>query len=108
MTALRAIWTTPDPRTLRGALSGDLDQVTGDDLLTELTAQLTPGLDDVRLDCGTLGHCDSYGLSILLMIARRVRASGANLHLDERPPELERLLHQTRTLDFLTARAPAE
>ncbi|WP_020420522.1 STAS domain-containing protein [Amycolatopsis sp. ATCC 39116] len=98
-------WTTPDARTLHGALAGNLDYHSGDGLLSEVTARLAPGLRDVRLDFGSLDFCDSYGLSTLLMIARRVQSAGANLHLDDRPPVLERLLDMTRTLDYLTAPA---
>jgi len=100
---LDTAWTAPDGRTLRATLHGDLDYHTGDQLLTDLTRRLAPGLQDVRLHCGSLAYCDAYGLSTLLMIARRVRASGANLHLDERPAELDRLLDQTGTLNYLTA-----
>ncbi|MFD4196204.1 STAS domain-containing protein [Amycolatopsis thermoflava] len=102
---LTTSWTTPDARTLHGVLAGDLDYRSGDDLLSEVTARLAPGLRDVLLHFGSLDFCDSYGLSTLLMIARRVQGAGANLHLDDRPPVLERLLDMTRTLDYLTAPA---
>ena len=61
-----------------------------------------PGLRELRIDCAGIGYCDSYGLSSLLMIRRRTRAAGVELHLDNRVGALERLLRVTNTLEHLT------
>ncbi|MFE9808928.1 hypothetical protein [Streptomyces sp. NPDC005548] len=58
---------------------------------------------DPRLVFAGLSGIDSMGLSVPLMIRRRTDAARVRLHLDERPPQLERLLEITGTLDHLTA-----
>ncbi|MFF3176933.1 STAS domain-containing protein [Streptomyces sp. NPDC057900] len=84
---------------------GDLDYDSAGLLLDEVTAQLAarPALTDLHLHCADLGTVDSMGLSALLMIARRTAQAGVRLHLDDRPPRLDRLLRLTGTLDHLTA-----
>lgn len=95
--------------TVRIELTGDLDYQTVDLLLGEVTAQLEtrPGLKDLHLHFAEVGTVDSMGLSILLMIHRRTIAAGIRLHLDDRPPNLNRMLDITGTLDYLTATAPS-
>ncbi|MYS23542.1 anti-anti-sigma factor [Streptomyces sp. DvalAA-14] len=94
-----------DPYTLRTAIVGDLDYDSAAELLEEVEAGLAahPGTRDLRLDCGRLGDCDSMGISVLLTVHRRTAAAGVRLHLDERPPVLERLLDLTGIAEFLTA-----
>ncbi len=90
--------------TVRIELDGDLDYDTADSLLTAVTATLAarPRLTDLHLHCAGLGTVDSMGLSVLLMIRRRVDQAGVRLHLDGRPTTLERLLTITGSLDYLT------
>ncbi|WP_406253825.1 STAS domain-containing protein [Streptomyces chartreusis] len=90
---------------VRIELAGDLDYDTADILVKETTAQLAarPTLRNLHLHCGGLGMIDSMGLSALLMISRRTTAAGVRLHLEDRPENLDRLLHLTGTLDHLTA-----
>ncbi|WP_424185342.1 STAS domain-containing protein [Actinokineospora sp. G85] len=98
---LTTTWTTPDEHTAKVVVEGDLDFDTADALLREVAERL-PGPRALRLDLAGLGFCDSYGLSVLLMVRRRVEAVGTCLHLDNRPGSLERLLVVTNTLDHLT------
>ncbi|WP_156755342.1 STAS domain-containing protein [Actinokineospora pegani] len=98
---LTTTWTTPDEHTAKVAVEGDLDFDTADALLREVAERL-PGLRALHLDLAGLGFCDSYGLSVLLMVRRRAEAASASLHLDNRPGSLERLLVVTNTLDHLT------
>lgn len=96
------------PNAVRIELHGDLDYDNADLLLQEVTDQVgsRPGLTDLHLDCAGLGLIDSTGLSILLMISRRVTAAEVQLHLDDRPANLDRLLTLTGTLEPLTAPLP--
>ncbi|MET8770481.1 STAS domain-containing protein [Streptomyces sp. NPDC004658] len=92
--------------TLTVMVGGELDYDTSDDLLSEVSRQLTGGQPppaDVRLDFRELAYIDSSGLTALLMIHRRTSALGATLHLDNRPAHLDRVLHFTDVLDHLTA-----
>ena len=98
-------WTAPDRHTARVALDGDLDFDTADVLLREVIDRL-PGLRDLHVQLSELGFCDSYGLSVLLMIRRHTDAADACLHLEDRPGALDRLLTVTNTLDHLTGVAP--
>ncbi|WP_075973275.1 STAS domain-containing protein [Actinokineospora bangkokensis] len=98
---LTTTWTTLDRHTARVAVDGDLDYDTADRLLREVVDRL-PQLRDLHVDLSALGFCDSYGLSVLLMVRRHVDASSAVLHLDNRPTSLERLLTVTNTLQHLT------
>ncbi|MEV6044038.1 STAS domain-containing protein [Streptomyces xanthochromogenes] len=94
--------------TVRIEITGDLDYQTVDLLLDEVTSQLDarPGLKDLHLHFAEIGSIDSMGLSVLLMIHRRTAAAGTRLHLDDRPPNLNRLLDVTGTLEYLTAAPP--
>ncbi|WP_329129733.1 STAS domain-containing protein [Streptomyces sp. NBC_01476] len=94
-----------DAATARTVIDGDLDFDTAGELVTAVEDGLAaqPGLRDLHLDCGRLGVCDSVGLSVLLTVHRRTSAAGVRLHLDDRPPALDRLLEVTGTLEFLTA-----
>ncbi|SEU30899.1 STAS domain-containing protein [Nonomuraea wenchangensis] len=100
---LTLVLDTPRPGALRVAVGGDLDFTTAGELLTTVAAALDGGsLTDVHLDCGGLRICDSSGLSALLTVHRHAAAAGARLHLDERPPTLDRLLDVSGTYEHLT------
>jgi anti-anti-sigma factor len=94
---------------------GDLDYATtGDfvDAVCELLAQ-QPTFVNLHLDFSELSYCDSAGLSGLLLIHGRASGAGIRLHLDHRPPFLDRILDITGMLEYLTtpprqdARSPA-
>ncbi len=89
---------------VRIELEGDLDHGHADHLLAAVTDRLEtpPRPRELRLDCGGLGHVDPIGLSILLMIRRHTDRAGVRLHLDDRSPDLERLLSLTGTADHFT------
>ena len=101
---LTLVLVSPDPRTLRIAVRGDLDYATHKELMdAAATALADPQeLSDLRIDCAELRVCDSSGLSALLMIRRRASDAGVRLHLDQRGPALERILTVTGTLEHLT------
>ena len=85
------------------AVSGDLDRLTADRLLADVTAVTTePGVTRVVLDCAELSFCDSHGLAVLLTIHRRTNAAGIALVLDNRQQRLDRLLAITGTAALLT------
>ena len=86
-------------------LAGDLDYVTTQYVVKTVSRLLVeqPALRHLHLDCAMLTFCDSAGLSGLLQIHRRLSNAGVQLHLDDRPPHLERILTITGTLEHLTA-----
>ena len=86
-------------------VSGDLDYETTDDMVDTVGRLLSrhPGLAHLHLDLSGLDFCDSAGLSGLLLVHRRTCRAGVRLHLDHRPPFLERILDITGTLDHLTS-----
>ncbi|MER5856826.1 STAS domain-containing protein [Streptomyces sp. NPDC059688] len=95
-----------EPATLTVRVAGELDYDTSDDFVQTVVEHLASGQPpprDVRLDFGGLTWIDSSGLSALLMVHRRTSATGATLHLDNRPEVLERILRLTNVLDHLTA-----
>ncbi|MGE2735836.1 STAS domain-containing protein [Mycolicibacterium vaccae] len=68
-------------------------------------------LSGLHLDLTDLTFCDSAGLSALLLVRRRAGAAGIPLHLDRRPPHLERILDITGLREYLTtvaAKSPDE
>lgn len=93
---------------LRIEMVGDLDHDNAEHLLDQVTEQLggRPHLKDLHLHCAGLRSIDSMGLSVLLMIGRRTAAAGIRLHLEDRLPQLNRLLDVTGTLDYFTASSP--
>lgn len=99
---------------LRIELRGDLVHRHADLLVHEVGRALADlgAPREVRLDCTGMIRVDPGGLSALLMVRRRTDAAGSALHLDGRPPQLEKLLAQTGTLAHFTAgsgaRAPEE
>ncbi|WP_327302800.1 STAS domain-containing protein [Streptomyces sp. NBC_01298] len=89
---------------VRIELHGDFDHQDADRLLDAVSAVLAGPrtLRDLYVDCTDMAGVDSSGLAVLLMIRRRADAAGVRLHLEGRPPALERILHVTGTLDYLT------
>ncbi|MFJ7213938.1 STAS domain-containing protein [Amycolatopsis sp. NPDC098790] len=104
---LTCTWTAPDGETARVAITGELEFGTAGALLQLVTDRLAghAGVRDVRLDCAEVAFCDSSGLSTLLLVHRAVTGAGARLHLDNRPPSLDRLLALTGTTAHLTGEA---
>ncbi|ABK74572.1 STAS domain-containing protein [Mycolicibacterium smegmatis] len=86
-------------------VAGELDFMTTNKLVDYVSELLSTNqtLDDLRLDCADLTFCDSAGLSGLLNIHRQTSPAGIQLHIDRRPPHLERLLDITGILEYLTA-----
>ena len=91
-------------------LVGDLDYVTTAAVVETVSRLLAEqsALRHLRLNCAELTFCDSAGLSGLLQIHRRTSSAGVQLHLDDRPPHLERILQITGTLEHLTAPCAVE
>ncbi|MEU8639311.1 STAS domain-containing protein [Amycolatopsis sp. NPDC048633] len=104
---LTCTWTAADVGTARVAIVGELEYATAKLLLQLVTDRLAdhPGVREVRLDCGGIAFCDSSGLSTLLLVHRAVTGAGSRLHLDNRPPALDRLLALTGTTAYLTGEA---
>ncbi len=94
---------------VRIEITGDLDYDSAGLLLEEATTRLgaRSDLNSLLLSFARVGVIDSTGLSALLMIHRRATAAGVRLHLDDRPPKLDRLLTITGTLEHFTAPPPA-
>ncbi|GGR18176.1 STAS domain-containing protein [Streptomyces roseolus] len=88
-------------------LAGDLAWDSADELLDAVRAHLDPASvpAGLRVDCAGLTLCDSTGLSALLALHRLAEAAGVPLHLDRRPPFLDRLLLLTGTYEHLTGRS---
>ena len=97
---------SPDPRrTVRLALTGDLDYDTCGNLLQQVRLALREheGAEELRLDCGELDAVDSMGLSTLLQIHRAACQDGIGFRLDNIGPVLKRLLDLTGTYEHLHA-----
>ncbi|MFI8368450.1 STAS domain-containing protein [Streptomyces sp. NPDC085466] len=103
--ALRTV-TAPDG-VLHVTLAGDLAWDSADELTDTARAHLdAPAAPtDLRVDCAGLTLCDSMGLSALLTLHRLAAAAGVRLHLDRRPPFLDRMLLITGTYEHLTDRS---
>ncbi|MFF0629097.1 STAS domain-containing protein [Streptomyces sp. NPDC004296] len=93
------------PDALKITVRGELDVDSAPEFQDAVAEQLAahPSLRSLHVDCGGLALCDSMGLSALLMVHRRTSTLGVRLHLEERPPALDRLLTVTGTLEHLTA-----
>ncbi|MFF9851110.1 STAS domain-containing protein [Streptomyces litmocidini] len=89
---------------LYAELAGDLAWDVTDELLDTVRAHLSsgPGPSDVHLDCARMTLCDSMGLCAFLAIRRDTEAAGARLHIERRPPFLDRLFLLTGTYEYLT------
>jgi anti-anti-sigma factor len=103
-------WTMSDGSTARLTVEGELNFETAAPLLDAVEQRLAehPELRELRLDCAKLGHCDSYGLSMLLMVHRRTQRAGVALRLDNRTGTLDRMLELTGTVEHLTAGAAVD
>ncbi len=88
---------TTKPRSARMRIAGDLDYETVDELVDAASQVLAQQADlaDLHLDFSELTFLDSAALSGLLLIHRRTSHSGVELHLDHRPPFLDRVLQVT-------------
>ncbi|MGO9036142.1 STAS domain-containing protein [Mycobacterium sp.] len=95
MTLSLTITTTARSACLR--VVGDLDYLTVDEVVDTATRLLGEQVDlaNLHLDFDGLTFLDSAALSGLLLIYRRTSQAGVRLHLDHRPPILERVLHVT-------------
>ncbi|MFD8951597.1 STAS domain-containing protein [Streptomyces xanthophaeus] len=93
---------------VRIELHGHFDHQDAQRLLDTVTEVLAgPGrLRHLHVDCTGMAGVDSSGLSVLLMTRRRADAAGVRLHLEGRPPVLERMLQVTGTLSYLTSPQP--
>jgi anti-anti-sigma factor len=103
LTASVTITTTARSACVR--IVGDLDYLTIDELVdtaTQLLVQQTD-LANLHLDFDGLTFIDSAALSGLLLIGRRTAQAGVRLHLDHRPPILERVLHVTGLFGHLVS-----
>jgi anti-anti-sigma factor len=88
---------TTAPRSACMRLAGDLDYQSIDELV-DTASQLLAQHDDIAdlyLTFSDLTFLDSAALSGLLLIHRRTSHSGVELHLEDRPPLLDRVLQVT-------------
>ena len=100
---------TTAPRMATVGITGDLDYETADDLV-EVASKLISADNSVRdlhLDFSTTAFLDSAALSALLLLHRRTTQAGIVLHLDHRPPFLDRVLQVTGLFDHFIPDAQA-
>lgn len=88
---------TTAPRSVSARITGDLDYETIDDLVDAASRLLTEEyeLSELHLDFTETTFLDSAALSGLLLLHRRTTQAGVELHLDHRPPFLDRVLQVT-------------
>jgi anti-anti-sigma factor len=91
-----ALTITTAERSVNLRIAGDLDYETADNLV-EVASKLLERNDlaDLHLDFSETTFLDSAALSGLLLLHRRTSQSGVELHLDHRPPFLDRVLQVT-------------
>lgn len=96
--------------TARVSIAGDLDYTTNRDFVDTVSRLLAecPGLRHLHIGCAGLTFCDSAGLSALLRVRHRCAEAAVQLHLDERPVHLTRILEITGMLEHLTAPPDAD
>ena len=89
--------TTTAPQSVSVRIAGDLDYETIDDLVDVASRLLTQQneLSDLHLDFSETTFLDSAALSGLLLLHRHTTQAGIDLHLDRRPPFLDRVLQVT-------------
>ncbi|RKT54816.1 STAS domain-containing protein [Saccharothrix australiensis] len=98
-----------DADTARIAVAGEIVFGSSDALLRVVTELLADHpVRRLRLDCSEVTFCDSYGLGTLLAVHRRVGAVDGVLHLENRPPALDRLMRRTNTFQHLVPPAEPE
>lgn len=92
-----ALTITTASRSVSVRITGDLDYETIDDLVDVVSQLLTQqnDLSDLHLNFIETTFLDSAALSGLLLLHRRARQAGIELHLDHRPPFLDRVLQVT-------------
>ncbi len=86
-------------------IAGDLDYETADDLV-EVASQLLAQHSDMRdlhLDFSETEFLDSAALSGLVLLHRRTSQASVELHLDHRPPFLDRVLRVTGLFSHFVA-----
>ena len=86
-------------------VTGDLDYETADEVVEAASQLLARQVEliDLRLDFSGLTFLDSAALSGLLLLQRRTTQSGVQLHLDHRPPFLDRVLQVTGLYGHIAA-----
>lgn len=92
---------TTAPRSVSVRITGDLDYETIDGLV-DVASQLLARedeLSDLHLDFSETAFLDSAALSGLLLLRRRTTQAGIELHLDNRPAFLDRVLQVTGLFD---------
>ncbi|MEV0202953.1 STAS domain-containing protein [Nonomuraea sp. NPDC050691] len=100
---LRVVVVTPDPMTVRLALSGDLDYGT----VSELTAlPLDRGVRRLDVDLSGLSFIDSSGLAALIRLYHQAERADAVLRVVAVTPYLRNVLRMT-ALDRLFSLPPA-
>ncbi|ALG12036.1 STAS domain-containing protein [Kibdelosporangium phytohabitans] len=105
--AFTATISTSEPHTLKVHVGGELTFGNAEDLDALIAEQLLrlPEVRDLFIDCADVAAVDSMGLSVLLMVKRRAQQANAQLHLDNRPARLERMLTLTGTYAHFTGQA---
>ncbi|MGE2729534.1 STAS domain-containing protein [Mycolicibacterium vaccae] len=86
-------------------VAGDLAYGSTAHLIDTVDRLCDARVSGLHLDFAELTFCDSAGLSALLLIHRRAGTLGIPLHLDHRPPHLERILEITGLREYLTVAA---
>jgi anti-anti-sigma factor len=87
---------TTAPRSASVAVTGDLDYATTDDFV-EVASRLLGrnAISELHVDFSELTFLDSAALSGLVLLHHRSSDVGVVLHLDHRPPFLDRVLQVT-------------
>ncbi len=110
MTYSLTITTAPRSASVTVTVTGDLDYETTDDFV-EATSRLLARntMSELHVDFSELTFLDSAALSGLVLLHRRSSEVGVVLHLDHRPPFLDRVLQVTGLFDhFDLIRSDAE
>ncbi|MFZ0089010.1 MAG: STAS domain-containing protein [Solirubrobacteraceae bacterium] len=91
-----------DERGVALQLRGELDLSSAPELKRRLAdiAGASPGR--LLIDLSELEFMDSSGLALIIQAEHTARANGHQLRLAPGPPQVQRLLELTRTLDFFT------
>jgi anti-anti-sigma factor len=83
------------------ALSGELDSTTAPHLATVALSIVEEGARDVIIDASALTSCDSFGLSVFIQVATRLRARAGRLALVAPPDAVVSALRGEGLLDTL-------
>ncbi|ANW65157.1 hypothetical protein BCA37_17585 [Mycobacterium sp. djl-10] len=94
-----------DGHTATIRVTGDLAYGSTDMFVTAVARMVTVhrNLRHLRIDMAALDYFDSAGLASLLTAHRHASAAGLQLHLDNRPAQLNRVLDITGMRNLLTA-----